>query len=163
MLASLHVCTAPLLFTMISTGASIPRCCVEHPSGSFPETLSSCAPATVALHSRTPISDFVSHGLDTAQGDAGKKQAAPGTPVSPVAAAMPRWSKKFSRHTSSAPTTPNGKYAPGPDGALPIGQGLAAASLLGQPPEPPPPPPPQPPRLYAQVCSPTCSHLLRKW
>ncbi|CAL8466156.1 g5692 [Coccomyxa elongata] len=90
-------------------------------------------------------------GIGNGKGDAGKKQAAPGTPVSPVAAAMPGWSKKFSRHTSSAPTTPNGKYAPGPDGALPVGQGLAAASLLGQPPEPPPPPPPQPPRLYAQV------------
>ena len=72
--------------------------------------------------------------------------------MSPAAAAAPGWTKKFSRHTSSAPTTPNGKYGP-PDGVastLPVGQGLAAVSLLGHPPEPPPPPA-QPPRLYAQV------------
>ncbi|BDA51027.1 hypothetical protein COCOBI_17-2470 [Coccomyxa sp. Obi] len=108
-------------------------------------------PAVVLTVPR-PQPSGIGRGAGNGKGDAGKKQAAPGTPVSPTTAtALPGWTKKFSRHTSSAPTTPNGKYDPGPDGALPAGQGLAAASLLGQPPEPPPPPPAQPPRLYAQV------------
>lgn len=102
---------------------------------------------------RAPLSGSALKGPDSAQGEVGKKQqGARGTPVSPAAVAAPGWTKKFSRHTSSAPTTPNGKYGP-PDGVastLPAGQGIIAASLLGQPPEPPPPPA-QAPRLYAQV------------
>ncbi|KAK9902093.1 hypothetical protein WJX75_004122 [Coccomyxa subellipsoidea] len=109
--------------------------------------------ASVVLTVPRPQANGGNRAASNAKGEVGKKQqGAPGTPVSPAAAAAPGWTKKFSRHTSSAPTTPNGKYGP-PDGVastLPAGQGIIAASLLGQPPEPPPPPA-QAPRLYAQV------------